>query len=340
MMVIKKVKKNWLVLFVLPFGLLAPFVFSLAQTCPLSTTVSGTTVTFSGELTDTGGDSVNYVWFEYGKTSALSLKTAEQAWTQVGMYCITVSGLDSSTTYFYRAGARNTAGVSYGETKSFTTTTPQAGTDFSVSKTVRNLSQGTSFAESVAANPTDVIVVAITVRAGLNSVSNVTVTDNLPSGLNFQGDLRVDSVLRSGSITSGLFLGNLAAGQSSTITFLANVAQAQSFAFGETRLTNRAVVTAGSASFSDTAEIVVTRAQVAGAATTIPTGFTDNILLDSFLIPLVLALAGVWLFKSRILKFEEWVDVRKKQYREYKSDKTLKQKIAKIRTDEIIKKVV
>jgi len=64
-----------------------------------------------------------------------------------GIYCLTVSDLSPSTTYYYRAGARNAAGVSYGDVKSFTTTSPLA--DFSVRKTVRNLSDGTAFADSM-----------------------------------------------------------------------------------------------------------------------------------------------------------------------------------------------
>ncbi|TFB08179.1 hypothetical protein E3V08_05175 [Candidatus Atribacteria bacterium MT.SAG.1] len=95
--------------------------FALAETCPSNTMVTGTTVVFVGELTDMGGDPITYVWFEYGQTIGYGQKTIEKALPQTGFYCITISGLLPSTTYHYRAVARNSASTSYGEDKSFTT---------------------------------------------------------------------------------------------------------------------------------------------------------------------------------------------------------------------------
>ncbi len=96
--------------------------FALAESCPANTTVSGTTVIFVGELTDMGGDLTTSVWFEYGQTMGYGQKTIEKTLTQTGFYCITVTGLSPSTTYHYRAVARNSADTSYGENKTFTTT--------------------------------------------------------------------------------------------------------------------------------------------------------------------------------------------------------------------------
>ena len=96
--------------------------FVLAESCPDHTTVTGTTVTFVGELTDMGGDSTTNVWFQYGQTTGYGQKTIEKTLTETGFYCITVDGLLPSTTYHYRAAARNTADTSYGEDKTFTTT--------------------------------------------------------------------------------------------------------------------------------------------------------------------------------------------------------------------------
>lgn len=336
----RTIKKNCLLLVILGgvLGFFLSFNLALAESCPSITTVEGTTVTFVGKLTDMGGDSVTYVWFKYDKTTSLGQKTSEKALTKEGIYCITISGLDPSTTYYYRAGARNSAGTSYGEIKSFTTTAGKIATDFSVNKTVRNLSDGTAFLKSVSADPGDVLTFRIKVKAGDNSLSNIIVKDTLPSGVTFVGDLRIDNILTSGNILVGLNIGNLAAKQEKTITFRADVLDPENFAFGQTRLVNSVLVSSDLISRSDTAEVMVTKAAVAGAVTAIPTGLTNNILFDSFLIPLTIALLAIWLFKSRILKVEEWLDAQKKKYQEYRSDKILRLKIAKIKTEEFFRK--
>ena len=73
---------------------------------------------------------------------------------------------------------------------------------------------------------------------------------------------------------------------------------------------------------------------VAGA-TTVSTGLTNNFWVDSFVLPLAITLLVIWLFKSRIIKFEEWADRAKERYSDYKSGKLLKLKVAKIRAEEI-----
>lgn len=346
-MISKVVKKN-LVALVLLAGILSPFSLALAQTCPSVTTVEGTTVNFSGELADMGGDSITYVWFEYGQTTSLGQKTSEQARTQTGLYCIRVFGLNPNTTYYYRAAARNSADTSFGEIKSFTTraattsaltTTLTAAGDFTVRKTVRNVSRGTDFIDSLVANPGETLIFGIGIRVGANPVTNLVVSDVLPTGIIYRGDLRVDNVLSSGNIFTGLNLGNLSANQEVRITFRGDVAGPASFAFGQTELTNSASALSGAVSATDTARIIVTRAEVAGAATEVVTGLTDNIFLDSFLLPLVIALLIVWLFKARIIRFEEWLDSRKKEYQIYKSKKILKIKVAKTKAKEFLQRL-
>ncbi len=212
----------------------------------------------------------------------------------------------------------------------------QTYSDFSINKTVRNLAQSTGFSELIYANPGETLIFGIVVVAGNNSLYNVTVTDTLPSGIIYGGDLRVNDVLTSGNILSGFNIGSLAPGEKKTITFKANVANAESFTFGQTQLTNSVLVSSGTVSRSDTAKIIVSRAVVAGA-TTISTGWTNNIFFDSFLLPLLVTLLIVWLFKSRIIKFEEWLDLRKKEYQTFKSKKILQLKIAKIKAKEFFR---
>ena len=116
---------------IIPFSILL-FILPLllfAQ-CPSQTTVQGTGVTFVGELTDLGGDNKTDVWFEYGPTSNFGYLTSKQTRYQTGFYCISVSNLSPCTTYYYRAVAQNSGGISYGETKTFTTNCSNVNSSF------------------------------------------------------------------------------------------------------------------------------------------------------------------------------------------------------------------
>ena len=573
---------------------------ALAQNCPSQTTVSGTTVIFVGELTDLGGDGTSSVWFEYGKTTSYGKTAPEKVLTQPGFYCITVSDLLPLTTYNYRAAARNSAGTSYGENKTFTTTAetiinikangsngpitipynssanlswtssnadscyasngwsgtkatsgsqstgnltssrtytitcqgsrgpasdsvvvnvessktlsvalsanPNAGCaplnnvsftadvsgtakgnvtyyfdctnngtwnriytswgssytaskicsypsvgnytariqveregqlasttrtinvysctessavnikangsngpitipynssanlswtssnadscyasngwsgtkatsgsqstgnltssrtytitcqgfggsssdsvvvnieseatpDFIIRKTVRNVSQGTNYFDLINARPGEVLNFGIVVKAGNDPLYNMVLQDILPAGLLYRGELKIDNVLTSGDIFEGLNIGYIPAGQSKTIIFRADVAGEGSFSFGQTELANTALVYNQNYSRSDTAKVIVSKTAVAGVATEVPTGWTNNLLLDSFFLPLSASLFVIWLLKSRIIRFEEWLDERKRKYLEYKSKKVLKMKIAKTKFREAI----
>ena len=424
-MISKKMNKNLILKFLLISGVLLGLVgslflanFALAENCPSQTTVSGTTVTFVGELTDLGGDGTTSVWFEYGQTISYGQKTSEKVLTETGFYCITISGLLPATTYHYRAAARNSAGTSYGENKTFTTTSgpgstidikancsngpitipyntsasltwnssnadscyasgawsgtkalsgsqstgsltssrtytltctgpagsasdsvtvnvgSQVSAEFSIRKTIRNLSRGTVFSDLIYAEPGEALVVGIVVQAGNNSLYNIVVKDTLPGGLIYRGDLRIDNVLTSGNILTGFNIGTLTAGQQKTITFRTDVAGAGNFTFGQTELINTALISSGTASRSDGAKVVVSKTAVAGVATQVPTGLTNNFFFDSFFLPLLITLLTVWFLKVRILKFEEWLDLRKKQYQVYKSNKMLQLRIAQAKAKE------
>jgi hypothetical protein len=104
-------------------GLTAAY-FVTANTCPANTEVGETQATLVGEITDDGGDPNLEVWFQYGKTSSSITSAFESTHayqTGLGSFCAVVTGLDSCTTYYYRAVAQNSAGTSYGEIKSFKT---------------------------------------------------------------------------------------------------------------------------------------------------------------------------------------------------------------------------
>jgi uncharacterized repeat protein (TIGR01451 family) len=212
--------------------------------------------------------------------------------------------------------------------------------DFSVNKTIRNLSTATGYSKTVYASPGEILVFGIVVQAGSDHLDNVIVKDTIPAGLIYDGDLRIDNVLFSGDIINGLNIGSLTPGQKKTVTFRTKVAGSESFSFGQTEINNTAFVSSDHVSLSDTAKVLVIRTAIAGIATQVPTGLTNNVFLDSFLLPLIVTLLIIWLFKSRIVNFEQWLDSRKKEYQVYKSRKILQMKVARIKAKEFFQKII
>lgn len=303
------------------------------------TTTSGPTVDIKangsdGPITVAYNSSVNLSWISSNVDSC----TASGGWSGIKGTSGSqkVENLTSSRTYTLTC-----SGPAGSASDSVTVNVEgRPSDDFSVYKTARNLSQGTGFAKSINANPREVIVFGIGIRAGNQPLYNVIVKDTLPTGLIYQGDLRVDNVLTTGDIFAGLNIGNLSAGEEKTVTFRANVAGAENFSFGQTELTNSVLVSTDQVSRSDSAKVIVTRTTKAAPPTEIPTALTNNLFIDSFLLPLMLALSGIFLFKARIIKIEEWLDARKKEYRAYKSRKILQLKVSKIRAREFLAKIV
>jgi hypothetical protein len=74
--------------------------------------------------------------------------------------------------------------------------------------------------------------------------------------------------------------------------------------------------------------------QVLGVATQVSTGLIQTILSDYLLLPLLFSLFLVFVFKSHILRWEEWLEERNREYQKFKSEKLLKWKIAQIKLKE------
>lgn len=207
-----------------------------------------------------------------------------------------------------------------------------------VNKLVQNVSDGTAYLDSVSADPTEIVSFSIQIGAGDTMLQNIIVKDTLPSKITYLGNLKIDGINSTGNIISGINIGNLAANQTATITFDAKIGEITQFNPGQTTLINTALAYTTSVANSDTAKVIVTKT-TGGPATSVSTGLTNNLFLDSFFLPLMITLAIIWVFKSHIIRFEEWLDARKREYQKYRARKLLQLKIAKIKMQEFLRKL-
>ena len=212
-------------------------------------------------------------------------------------------------------------------------------TTLTVTKMVRDLTTNTTFANSTYANPSDMLMFMITVQAnGNQDAQNISLRDTLPANLIYNNQLVVARSNNnnynnySGDIMSGLNLNTISAGQTVTITYQTQVAGATAFVFGTTTLSNLVNVTSSNTGYVPTASasVIVTRAGVLGAST-VSTGITDNFWMDSFILPLLLTLMGIWMWKSGVFfGIEKWFDNKKKIRRGHQAEKEFLHRIANI----------
>jgi len=208
-----------------------------------------------------------------------------------------------------------------------------------VSKSVKNLSRGdTQWYHSYrSADPDDRLLFQIEIEStGSMEALDVMVKDSLPDNIIYEGNLRIDDVYSSKNIsTQTINIGDLSPGQIKTITFEAKVASKDKFSYGTTDLINTALVYNTETSDSDTCKVIVKKTAVAGAVTEISTGITNGIL-NSILLPLFIAFAVVWIFRSKFVGLDKWSEKKKKETEEYRANKLLKKKIAQLRTQGIV----
>ena len=120
----------------------------------------------------------------------------------------------------------------------------------SVSKTGRNISQNkTSWVSTIYAEPGDIIEFRIKITSnGDETAEDVIVKDNLPSKMEFEGNLEIDGDSESEDIEDGIELGDLRSGRIKTITYEARIDDEDRFSSGTTDLTNLARVWADNVS--------------------------------------------------------------------------------------------
>ena len=224
----------------------------------------------------------------------------------------------------------------------------QGTSSLTVNKTVKNLTANSGWSQYAYAYPSDMLLFMITVQsAGNQDAQNVYVRDSLPANLLYNNQLTVSYSSNyngnnnnysnySGDITSGINLGTVYAGQMVTITYQVQVASAPNFSYGTTTFNNNVYVTSSNTGYtpSNNATVYVNRQAVYGAST-ISTGWTNNIWTDSFILPLIIALSAVVLWKSGVFfPVEKSLGNLKKRRNAYKSEKELQKRIALIAAEE------
>ncbi len=210
---------------------------------------------------------------------------------------------------------------------------------FSVNKLVKNLSSNTDWQDSVMVSPGDKISFSIKIQATGNApAKGIIVKDSLPNRIVSQGNLKIDEVSVSGDILAGVNIGELSPGQSKTITFDGVVVSKENFNYGTTSLINSVLVYNNEKALTDSAEIIVTKKEVAGAATAVPTGFTNNKFLDYLLLPLGLASILFLIFKEYLVLVNNYLEGRKEKVVGLRSEKNLQKKINRIKIQEYFSK--
>ena len=294
-----------------------------------------------------------YVWFQYGPTSNYGSETNHVTQNYSGNFS-QIAYINNSYyggAYHFRAAAQTCNGnIAYGNDTTVYANNPMpvpVNGNLITNKTVRNLTTGSGFSTSTYASPGDTLMFMITLQASGQDVQNVFVRDTLPANLIYENQLVIACTANnsnynncnsnsynnySGDITSGINLNTIYSGQTVTITYQAQIASAQNFAYGSTTLTNNVNVTSSNTGYIPTsnASVIVTRAGVYGAST-VSTGLTNNFWTDSFFLPLLITLFGLWLWKTgAFFGIEKWLAGKKKNKTGYDAEKELSERIASI----------
>jgi len=199
---------------------------------------------------------------------------------------------------------------------------------------VKNLSRGDEiWYKSLKANPSDKLLFRIKVESqGKEKAENVMVRVLLAPKIIYQGDLKIDNKIVFRNISkNALNIGNLSPGTTKTITFKAKVAPSKSFVSTKTNLINTALTYNSKTSDTAICKVIVQKEITdISSATEVKTGITDRIV-NSILFPLTIALLTVWIFRSKLIGLDKWMEERKQEITEYRAKKKLKKEIERIR---------
>jgi uncharacterized repeat protein (TIGR01451 family) len=178
---------------------------------------------------------------------------------------ITIRAKISSSVPSGNTEIKNRAAADSNETNlvysNYVSTFVSGGAGLTIDKSVRNVSGGGGFSDSIEIRPGDEVEFSLAIRStGSNTISNVKAWDSLPVRLNYvTGSTTVDGVsVGDGIITGGIYIGDIGALQTKTVKFKAKAAADSMFNIGVTTLTNYGYANAnGIAAINDTATVNV-----------------------------------------------------------------------------------
>jgi len=183
----------------------------------------------------------------------------------------------------------------------------------SVSTDGRNISKNDNqWSDFVSTEPSDRIALRVRItNSGNTSLHDLIVKNTLPNKIIYKGNLKIDGRSSNGDIASGLNIGDLAPYQTKIVTFEAEVASAENFGYGTSKLIDSAISYNTQTAKSDSVTILVKRTGVAGAVTQAPTGVLDTAHL-SFIITMfiVFILSYLWFLRFYLKRKIPWNKIK------------------------------
>lgn len=280
------------------------------------TNIQDNSATLNANLIYTGDTGAN-VYFQWGTTTSYNNQTGQQYITAGNSFSQNIIGLTANTIYHFRAVAQNASGTFYSQDMTFNTNGSNnyyyGNGILTATKQVINLSSGNLiWSTSASASPSDIVEFAIALQGSNQDIHNVVVRDTLPAQLISYGNLTVNANSNyGGNIVSGVNIGTIFAGQTVVVKYQAQVEPSANFNYGATTISNSATITSAEApAQTANAVVVVNRSQVYGVSS-ISTGETNNPITDSFFLPMLIIVAGSWLyFTGKIYTFADWLKVK------------------------------
>jgi hypothetical protein len=238
---------------------------------------------------------------------------------------------------FYTAKVKVERGGFWAEDTIQILASPCYSKNLQLSEYVKNLSDGTLWKSEIEADPGEVLAFKIKVKSESDYISQVTLTHDfsLSGKIKQIRNLKIDGHPISGNLSEGLDLNSFSKNQEKIIYFEAVLEGPDKFAFGTTQILGKAQAQFDSDLVSDSVKINVRKTAVAGAVTSQVTGIVKTIFLDFFILPLLISLGVIIIFKNHIVEIEDWIEYKKRKFREKAAQKLLEAKIAKIRKKEL-----
>lgn len=216
-----------------------------------------------------------------------------------GTYRDTGLSPDTSYVYYLRDG-RYTSSDRLARVVCSTDYEEEKEEELVVTKRVKSLDRNIGYTSSLSALPGESLNYSVRIDAEKEDARDVIVKDTMPGEkIKYDGNLRVDGVRVSGNIENGIDIGDISKGDYKTVTFDAKVTQREDFLIGTTSITNVARATSKNATDTGKATVHVTRKRPTAPPTEVPTGITGNGIVDYILLPLLLAMTILFLFRKQ-----------------------------------------